>query len=140
MAKLTEYELERERNIARNRELLKQLDIDNLASFVKAIPTAPKQKEKISKKRKERDDVENEPPVLKTEQGEGEEPRKIARSETNEGGEATLRRSSRNAGKKVDYAEVEKKGISQPSLRVLTKSKKEMGSDPRDTLKRTQDP
>ena len=67
--------------------------------------------------------MENEPPVLKTEQGEGEEPRKIARSETNEGGEATLRRSSRNAGKKVDYSEVEKKGISQPSLRVLTKSK-----------------
>ena len=49
MAKLTEYELERERNIARNRELLKQLDIDNLASFVKAIPTAPIQDRKSTR-------------------------------------------------------------------------------------------
>lgn len=142
MAKLTPYELEREANIARNKKLLESLGLNDVQNTI--LVTKEKTVPKGSKKRKSQSDT------LKKQSGEEEDdekgarPRKAARvAEVKEegDGEVSLRRSSRNSGKTVDYKGIEKDGQdrSTRSFRI-DKAHEAMEGDPRDSNKRTQDP
>ncbi|EJD03919.1 uncharacterized protein FOMMEDRAFT_167223 [Fomitiporia mediterranea MF3/22] len=134
MAKLTEYELERQANIERNRKLLQSLDIDSIKNTMQAKPKPPP---KSSSKRKSKLIDLGEKENDEDEEAEGR-PRKAARVEE-EDGEVTLRRSSRNAGKKFDYKEIEQ-DRSARSYRVSKRAEEAMDREPRSTNKRTQDP
>ncbi|KAH8120366.1 PUA-like domain-containing protein [Phellopilus nigrolimitatus] len=137
---LTEYEIARQKNVERNAALLKSLNLDSFESY---FPTKPKElpkpkKKPAPKKRKQEAALKSE------EKGSGDEgadarPRKAARVADEDGDGAGLRRSSRNSGKKVDYAGIEQ-DRSARAFRTSTLAKETMGSEPRDANKRTQDP
>lgn len=93
-----DFEDEREANVARNRALLMEFNLEHESSFMVRKKAPPKQKQKTQKKRKEapsNDDDENVKP-----------PRKAAALVASTDGDASAgpRRSGRNAGKKIDYA------------------------------------
>lgn len=94
MPKLSQYEIEREKNIARNQEVLEKLNIvGNL--FPSKEVRRPK-KPAAPKKRKAEVDENDDTSV-------GTSPSKIARTETGDEPLSGARRSARNAGKRVDY-------------------------------------
>lgn len=137
MARMTEAERERLANIERNKKLLAQLGLDDVKNTVLATKPKPQPPAKESKKRKPKADEGKE----NDENGEDGRPHKSARvadAAAGDDGETTLRRSRRNAGKKIDYAEIEQ-DRSARTYRVAH-VQIEMEGEPRSVNKRTQNP
>ena len=140
MAKLTEYELERQRNIERNRKILESFNLDAIKNTV--LVTKPKPPPKDTKKRKAQSNGSDAAKENNSNGVSEPRPRKAARIvETRPDGNEvrSLRRSTRNAGKKVDYNEIEQ-DRSARSYRVSSAARLEMQGEPRENMKRTQDP
>ncbi|KLO20282.1 hypothetical protein SCHPADRAFT_918368 [Schizopora paradoxa] len=139
MPVLSKYELERQANIERNRMLLQGLGLgDTSAILGVSKPIIPKPSAKTKTKKRKSEAVDSE------EQGssgeKSSEPAKKSVRSTDDAVESTsLRRSSRNAGKKVDYLKVESDRSSR-SYTVSTPAKRAMQSEPSVTTMRTQNP
>lgn len=135
MVKLTEYELQREARIAQNKALMAELGLDDkqntfLVSKKTQQKESTKKKESASKRKVLRGSNTKE-----NEDGDGERPAKAARAVDENGG--TLRRSSRNTGKTVDYnAEQDRSANSFRIKRTLI----EMEGEVRDANKRVHNP
>ncbi|KAL5518903.1 hypothetical protein ACEPAH_586 [Sanghuangporus vaninii] len=135
MARMTEAERERLANIERNKKLLEELGLDDVKNTMLATKPKPQPPAKESKKRKPKTDE-----MQENEQDDEEgRPRKSARvveatAETN-----GLRRSRRNTGKKIDYADIEQ-DRSARTYRVATYAHVDMKGEPRSVNKRTQNP
>ena len=114
--KLSQYEIDREANIARNAALLASLGLTK--DRRELFPVQPKQpnlkKVVVPFKRKAEDSVAEERP-------------KVARSDSDDAPTSGTRRSARNAGKTVDY----KAGINRgPSESLAARSQKPGNSGP----------
>ncbi|CAL1695903.1 unnamed protein product [Somion occarium] len=136
---MTTFDDERDANIAKNREMLKALGLDvGTRTFAPSKPKPkPKAKSRAPPKRKQ--------PASDESSGEDEDqPRKTARVEVNEeNGNTGLRRSGRNAGKRVDYkGDGESIANSRPPRPCLISSAAQRGVDtePRSVDKRIHDP
>ncbi|KAI5124658.1 hypothetical protein M0805_004266 [Coniferiporia weirii] len=133
MVELTPYEIERERKIAANRLLLVELGLEyGAAAYLPTKSKPPPVPKKVSKKRKQESLSEHE------NQDSESRSRKAART-TDVEAAGTLRRSARNAGKKLDYGDIEQ-DRSARLYRVSTSAQDTMGSEPRDANKRIHDP
>ena len=115
--KLSQYEIDREANIARNAALLASLGLtkDCRELFPVQAPKQPNLKKVVVPvKRKAEDSVAEERP-------------KVARSDSDDAPTSGTRRSARNAGKTVDY----KAGINRgPSESLAARSQKPGNSGP----------
>ncbi|KAF8626539.1 hypothetical protein AX15_004842 [Amanita polypyramis BW_CC] len=123
-----EYERQRQLNIQKNTELLKSLGLDKPIFEWKEKPTKAKSP---TKKRK----VENE---------ENEEPKRVSKAQRisaadPDAGATDVRRSARNAGKRVDYNSEIQRGLPVPLVRKTPKSGNE-GPSGRDGGQRKYDP
>ena len=137
MARMTDAELERLANIERNKKLLGELGLDDVKNTILATKPKPQPPAKQSKKRKPKSDEAKE----NDENGEDGHPHKSARvadATAGDDGETTLRRSRRNAGKKIDYAEIEQ-DRSARTYRVA-RVHIEMEGEARSVNRRTQNP
>lgn len=96
------FEEQREANIARNRKMLQDMGIEVIKNeIVMSRPKqVPKTKLKVQKKRKQVDSVAESD---EEESKPGKKPRKTAFVENVDTPPDGLRRSGRNAGKKIDY-------------------------------------
>jgi E3 ubiquitin-protein ligase UHRF1 len=104
MPKLSQYEIDRIENIARNKALLDALVPKDLFPPTKEVrqpkkPTAPK-KRKAEVDESEENSTESEPKAARTDSGD--EPSSGAR------------RSARNAGKKIDYKAEQIRSLPSP--------------------------
>lgn len=124
MVELSDYELLREQNIQRNKELLQALGIEPIAP-------APKPPRSPTKKRKAVEqyaDSDSKPPKKSSKNTSTETPGAAINTES-------LRRSSRNAGKVVDY-KAERQELPSENL----KSHLSRASEPRAATHRKHDP
>lgn len=118
MPKISQYELDREANIARNRALLATLDIPKDLFPPKEV-RQPKKSAASKKRRAEVDESTEEPE---------DSPPKVAR--TDSGHEPSgARRSARNAGKTVDYKSERNGGLPLP-VTARNRSKKQGNTGP----------
>ncbi|THH06926.1 hypothetical protein EW145_g3749 [Phellinidium pouzarii] len=146
MAKLTPYEIEREKRIANNRLLLQDLGLeDGSKGILLTRPKPPlKPKKKVEPKKRKHEVVsENRDNDSEDEEGD-RKPRKtscaVNRDVAGHSESAVpLRRSARNSGKTMDYGIVEQ-DRSTRSYRVSTHAHDAMESEPRELNKRTQNP
>ncbi|KAF6765935.1 PUA-like domain-containing protein [Ephemerocybe angulata] len=129
MPQLSKYELEREANIAKNKALLESLGLSGPTIERKEAPrkkTKAKAAPTASKKRKADSEDPSEGTTLAEEDGE-QPPAKTAKTEDAPGG---VRRSSRNAGKSIDYKKelkTEVRSLSYAKERTLKEGK--LGSE-----------
>jgi E3 ubiquitin-protein ligase UHRF1 len=91
MPKLSQYEIDREQNIERNKAILAGLDLPKIPPKETCQPKKPAAR----KKRKVEDDENNDVSAGS--------PPKFARTTISDEPSSGARRSARNAGKKVDY-------------------------------------
>ena len=138
---LTEFERAREENIARNRAMLAELDLNDVSNTIvvsrktqqKAAKAQKKKTEAAAKRKSSRlsdSSKEND------NGGEGEvRPAKAAKVESEDG---VLRRSARNAGKTIDYNNAEQ-DRSANAYRIK-RTHIEMEGDARDSNKRVHNP
>ena len=116
--KLSQYEIDREANIAKNRALLADLELTNDSKelFTVKAPKQPRRKNVVAPvKRKAEDEVAEEHHL------------KVARSDSDVTPASKTRRSARNAGKTVDYKAEIKRGLSEP---LAARSQKPGNSGP----------
>ena len=139
MAILSKYELERQANIEKNKLLLQCLGLGDTSAILGVPkPIIPKPSTKTKAKKRKSEALDRDERESKGEQSS--EPAKKSSRNTDEAVESTsLRRSSRNAGKKVDYLKVESDRSSR-SYTVSTPAKRAMQSEPSVTTMRTQNP
>ena len=123
MPALSEYELQREENIRKNKELLLSLGLDQ-------IFPPPKQAKSPVKKRKAAED-DTGPPQKASKKSLSTEERGKFNTVSSEG----LRRSSRNAGKVVDY-----KSERHETPAINLKGHLSRDSEPRNSTHRKHDP
>lgn len=97
------YAEERERNIARNRELLNNLDIDPLKP--KFEPREHSKKKAVLKKRRSPSPDSD---------GLEEPPKKVLHMPDDDNVSRGARRSSRLAGRTVDYTQEQDRGVPEP--------------------------
>ena len=148
MVKKTEYELERERRIAENRKHLESLGLADMSGLLPTRPKPPPKPKAAPKKKQASNKRKNDDADEQDAGGSDEEnarPKKAARRDDEEEGKENgpLRRSSRVAGKKVDYRAVEDGGGQDRSTRAYRISKAanvEMDTEPRDSNKRMHNP
>lgn len=136
----TDYELRRAENIARNKAMLEALDLTGGASAMftnsttNSAPAAKKSKKRQPRKRKT-------PPPSDSADSEGESgptKAKVAKTSMESSPADGLRRSSRNAGKTIDYRkESEVEPVKLVARRVGASHDREPG---RPTGKRIHDP
>lgn len=130
------FDEERAANIARNKALLASIGISDMKNeiFQKKAPP-PKKKAQLKKRKAPSPDPDA------SDEEEAAPPPKVARAETeeNEGG---LRRSRRNAGKKVDYGDGGERIERDITPRIVSEKARRLAatSEPKSVLKRTHDP
>lgn len=107
MAKISDYEKEREANIARNKALLASLGLEKPTTFDEPKEVRRPKKTAVSKKRKAEPTTE--------ETGDQSVP-KVARTDSDNDGPSsgTRRRSARNTGKTVDYKSEQLRSLPAP--------------------------
>lgn len=128
----TPWEKSRELKIKKNRELLLALGLDELKKYVppkdaknEAVPAAKSRKRKSPPSQDAKDEDEPGAKVLKT---------RVTRDITNTSG---VRRSTRNAGKVVDYkSEI----VRMPPEVISTAAKNAKDSEGKSTLERRHNP
>ncbi|KAJ3475177.1 hypothetical protein NLI96_g12010 [Meripilus lineatus] len=134
--KMLSFDEERAANIARNKALLASIGISDMKNeiFQKKAPP-PKKKAQLKKRKAPSPDPDA------SDEEEAAPPPKVARAETeeNEGG---LRRSRRNAGKKVDYGDGGERIERDITPRIVSEKARRLAatSEPKSVLKRTHDP
>lgn len=128
----TEYELARERRIAANRALLAELGIKHAAANVLGIQPKPKPAPapKAPKPRKRKT-----PPPSDSTDTDSEEAKPVVKAARVD--ESGLRRSSRNAGKSVDYT---KEKVGDPVQTVTRKKGAGIDREPSKMSKRVHNP
>ena len=125
-----DFEKEREENIARNKALIASLGInDNIFMAKKAPPQKIKPPKAVKRKADSVDEIDDQKPATKVVA--------IVDGETGE-----LRRSGRNAGKKVDYTGDGDRLADRSGPRLVSEAarKADRESDPRSNLQRKYDP
>ena len=135
MVHLTKEELAREERIAKNKALLASLGLDNAQN---TILVSKKTQLKVSKAKKAAVPKPKKAINVDTKENEAEDderPAKAAKVESENG--VTLRRSSRNAGKTVDYNADQDRSAS--SYRIK-RTHIEMEGEARDANKRVHNP
>ncbi len=130
------FDEERAANIARNRALLASIGVPDDVKKMAQQKRAPQRKQKAAPKKRKAPTPESD--------GSDNEERpvpKIARVEAEES-EGGLRRSRRNAGKKIDYGDGGEHTGRDITPKIVSERVRRLAaaSEPRSTLKRTQDP
>ena len=135
MVHLTKEELAREAKIAENKALMASLGIDNAQN---TILVSKKAQLKESKAKKAAAPKPKKTPKTDTKENDGddgERPAKVAKVEGENG--VALRRSSRNAGKTVDYKAEQDRSA---NLYKIKRTHIEMEGEARDANKRVHNP
>ncbi|KAH6917353.1 PUA-like domain-containing protein [Coprinopsis sp. MPI-PUGE-AT-0042] len=102
MPALSEYEKQKQENIKRNQELLRSLGLDSLSKTI--APKEPKTRKAPPKSKKRKVEETEDDASDKMEEDSEEPPSKAKRTDTSPTPAEGVRRSSRNAGKKIDYS------------------------------------
>lgn len=100
---LSQYEIEREANMARNAALLTSLGLTNDSKDLFPVQTKKPKKVTAPVKRKAKDAADE------------EERPKVARTDSDDAPTSGTRRSARNAGKTVDYKAEINRGLPEPA-------------------------
>lgn len=134
---ITEYEAQRLRNIEANKALLCSLGLGEAFFPAQAKPPrAPPKKKRKSQVVSQDEESERQAKSAKTEEGSDA----VTAVNASREGEPGPRRSSRNAGKTVNYNEEQSRSVSSITLFKSARVKGTMGSDPRSISKRVHDP